>query len=386
MKVVGRMSKLYNTQGELARGFKDFLLNAIPNIRKTQLNIIPYIIIGMILAESCSAPDIANVLKEEFSLIQRDSKIKRIRRFWVNKLFDPYAFYEYIIKYIIENYKKKHDDNRVHITFDHMFSKENYTVFMITMRIGRQGIPIWFKCFKDISNNDAFKFETMKEGIKYVSELFSGKDLDLIFLADRWFGSPKILEYIDSLGHTYCVRLKGNITTYKDGKKIKIKKLKHRKFHSVSHENILITSDRFKTNIVYSSTAETKDPWLIATNGSCKRAIKDYGYRFGSIECVFKNQKSNGFNLEKISNSSLKGFTTMYTMVCTCVTFLTIIGADYTKNTKCYKNVKIETHKKCNGVKVRVLSVFNTGLTLFKIAFNSLIYIRLPLKFILYDL
>ncbi len=80
----------------------------------------------------------------------------------------------------------------------------------------------------------------------------------------------------------------------------------------------------------------------------------------------------------------------MYTMICTCILYLTILGADYSKNTKCYKNVKIETHKTYNigGKKVKkiIISLFNAGLTLFKLAFNSMIYIRIPVSFKLYDI
>ena len=43
-----------------------------------------------------------------------------------------------------------------------------------------------------------------------------------------------------NLVHTYCIRLKGNIIVYKDGNKIKAKKLKHRKYHSVIHKNVFI--------------------------------------------------------------------------------------------------------------------------------------------------
>ncbi len=80
----------------------------------------------------------------------------------------------------------------------------------------------------------------------------------------------------------------------------------------------------------------------------------------------------------------------MYTMICVCNLYLTALGIDYTKNTRCYKNVKIETHKtyNINGVKKRkrIMSLFNVGLTLFKRAFNSLIYIRIPVSFKLYDI
>lgn len=77
----------------------------------------------------------------------------------------------------------------------------------------------------------------------------------------------------------------------------------------------------------------------------------------------------------------------MYTTACTVVLFLTIIGADYSKNTKCYKNEKIVTHKVYkNKGKVRVMSLFRIGLTLFHKAVNSTKYIKLPIRFILYDI
>ena len=124
----------------------------------------------------------------------------------------------------------------------------------------------------------------------------------------------------------------------------------------------------------------------MATNDDYKHTIKDYSYRFGGIETIFKNQKSNGFNIEKTVNASEKAYQTMYAMVCTAILFLTIFGADYCKNTRCYKNEKIETHKKYKdkGI-VRVKSIFNTGLTLFNRAINSIVYKRIPMKFILYD-
>ena len=384
------MNKLYNTAKEFATNLSQTLKNAIPDIKKTQLNIIPYIILSMILSESCVPIDMAKVLKDEFSFIQTDSVIKRIRRFFSNELFKPYVFYQKLILYILNSFHSKHHDKTLYITFDHMFSKSNYTVFMFTMRIGTFGVPIWFKCFKDISKNGAFKLNTMKEGIEEVSKLFKNTDFNLVFLADRWFGSSKILDIINKLGHVYAIRLKGNIIVYINGEKTKAKKLKHRKYHSVIHENIFITDDRYKTTIVYSPTNNTKDPWIIVTNGDPSKALKSYSYRFGSIETMFKAQKSNGFNLEKISNASLDYFTTMYTMVCTCILFLTILGADYSKNTRCYKEVKIGTHKTYiidgKKVKKRVMSLFNTGLTLFKRAFNSCVYIRIPLSFKLYDI
>ena len=118
---------------------------------------------------------------------------------------------------------------------------------MITMRIGKQGIPLWFHCFKDNNDTEAFKLKLMQDGISYVSSLFD-KDFNLIFLGDRWFNSTKLMEHIDSLGHTYNLRLKSNINVYHHDKKEnhKIRKtvgqLPKKKYHSVYYKKIRILS------------------------------------------------------------------------------------------------------------------------------------------------
>ena len=74
----------------------------------------------MISSNSCSASSIAANLKDEFSLVKLESVNKRIRRLFNNNHFDAYHFYSSFIKSIISTYKKKHNDKRVHICFDHL--------------------------------------------------------------------------------------------------------------------------------------------------------------------------------------------------------------------------------------------------------------------------
>lgn len=67
------MNKLSNKQSDFLTDFRNFLKKSILKLRKTQLNIIPYIILGMIISESCISIDIAKSLKYDFSSIQIDS-------------------------------------------------------------------------------------------------------------------------------------------------------------------------------------------------------------------------------------------------------------------------------------------------------------------------
>ena len=111
------------------------------------------------------------------------------------------------------------------------------------------------------------------------------------------------MEHINSLGHTYVLRLRKNLKVLYQGKKDDEKvwkslgDLPKYKFHATHYNEIELTENRYTTNIVI---------------GDSRRAIKDYSYRFGGIETVFKNQKSNGFYIENTVNCSLKYFQSMY--------------------------------------------------------------------------
>lgn len=96
----------------------------------------------MAISESCITNDIVKVLKDEFNLVYPTSTERRIRRFFNNALFDNYTFFEDCIKDIISRYTLSHDDKRVHIVMDDMYMRDKFTVFMMTMRVGKQSIPL----------------------------------------------------------------------------------------------------------------------------------------------------------------------------------------------------------------------------------------------------
>ena len=271
------MNKIYNSQEDFASSIKAFLQKVFPTIRKTQLKIIPYILLGLILSESVVPSDISKKLKGDFSRVQIDSVSRRIRRFFSNKLFHPYAFYDAIIKHVIKSYKNKHSDKTVHIVFDHMFSHSNYIVFMITLRVGKQGIPLWFRCFKGDHAKESFQENMILEGIKYVNDLF-GSDYHLIYLADRWFNSTNILNCINTLGHTYCIRTKDHkilIYDKKEGHEVwkNISDLSFQKYHALYYKNVKYTNKEYITNIAISRSVNVSEPLIIITNGEPNRAI-----------------------------------------------------------------------------------------------------------------
>ena len=144
------------------------------------------------------------------------------------------------------------------------------------------------------------------------------------------------MEHINSLGDTYCIRTKTNIR---------------------------IEIDNYKD------------------------AVKHYGYSFGSIEFIFKNCKSNGFYLEDSKVRNLTAFTTLFTLACTAILWLTSIGSIYShRKTSVPNYLKIRNSKK-KGIKNRdrIISLFNTGLIIFNILVDSHHNFPLWMTFVITD-
>lgn len=85
------MNKVYNTRGKKKSQvkWKNFYQKLIFILERHSLKLY----IGIILSKSSVTNDIAKHLKDDFSLVQFDSVIKRIKRFFKNKSFNPYEFY-----------------------------------------------------------------------------------------------------------------------------------------------------------------------------------------------------------------------------------------------------------------------------------------------------
>ena len=124
----------------------------------------------------------------------------------------------------------------------------------------------------------------------------------------HWFNSVNIMKFIDIAGYTFCLRLKKNIKVFifdkKEGHKgwKWLDDISNYEWHSVCYDDILLTDDKYSCKLVYSKRHDTSDPWIIATNCDYKHTIINYSYRFGGIETLFKNQKSNDFYIFYVQN------------------------------------------------------------------------------------
>ncbi len=382
------MNKVYYNQEKIASNLRDYFQKF--SISKPHLKNLAYIINAMISAESVVTADLSRKMKDDFSFVQLESIERRFRRFFKSFSSISYSFYESFISSIIDIFCVKHSDKKIHISFDHMFCKDKFTILLFSLRIGKQGIPLWFRCFKKKHCTEAYSSDLIKQGISFCTNLFAQKNYHITFLADRWFPNIDVLSHIQDIGCFYCIRTKSYFKySYYNSKNELItshlRDIKPLKRQAKVLKNVLYTRKMFKTNIIVSNYSNTKEIWYLITNDDTSRAIRNYSYRFGSIECIFKSQKSNGFRLESTNTQKVEHFISLFTIVRIALTWLTIIGVDYFKN-KHHYHLKIrDTRRHKNKTTSRLISFFNLGLTIFNMCYYNEVQFVLKFDFVLYD-
>lgn len=381
--------KAYYNQEKIASSFRNFFKKVL-NLSKPHLYLISYIITALISSESVVTSDIARELKDDFSLVFHESVQRRIRRFFASFSSLAYSAFEAFISFVVSKFLPKHPNDTFHISLDHMFCKDKFTILLFSLRIGKQGIPIWFRCFKGKHNSEAYSLDLIKDGISFCSKLFEGNSLHLLFLADRWFPHPELLAFIQNIGHFYCFRAKSFFTySFYDssGKRISkhLRDISPLKYKAKVVPNVLFTRKLFKTTIVVSNYSNTDEHWYLVTNDAPNRAVRNYSYRFGSIECIFKSQKSNGFRLESTNTQKIEHFISLFTVMCIALVWLTIIGTDYIRNKHHYSLKIRDTKRNKDNITTRIYSYFNLGLTIFNLCYYNSINFTLKFNFVLYD-
>ena len=393
------MNIIYNNFNLCSNNFDDFFIKVDNSLTKNQRNFLSDFFTSLLNSSSSNFDKIAIDLSHKHSNVKLDSILKRISRFLNNPNNNFHTLFDSVIHHILSYFKVCHDDNRIFISFDHMFVKDKFTVFMLSLKIGKQGFPIYFKVFEGKSSDnygDAFKLQNIKPALLYVHNLIKPFDsnIDIVFLADRWFGNYfPLFNFIDKTLHdSFVFRCKDNFKVFYQPANeehkvwLSIHDLPSLKYHSTFYSNLEFTKKKLVYNLTICKSDNHEERWFLISNIDPTRAKKFYAYRFGGIETIFKNQKSNGFYLEKTGIKSLHTFDNLYSLLCISLCYCISLGTNVSKNSHSYKNLGFRTTRKNkNGKLSRIVSLFQTGLKLFKLALNSPKYYKLTFNFKLYD-
>ncbi|MEM9954589.1 MAG: transposase [Chloroflexota bacterium] len=128
--------------------------------------------------------------------------------------------------------------------------------------------------------------------------------LEVLVIADREFGFPERLGYVESKGWAYAIRLKGNAYYYDPTWKQpfdwwQLNDISPRQGNRYAIADLRLgKTDLYRFQLACAWAVGSKEPWFIATNlDRPLHALKQYARRFGCEE-LFSDLKKRGFNWE----------------------------------------------------------------------------------------
>ena len=374
---------MLNNQEYITTQLEKVLYEILPITSKRLKNLV-YIIIGIILSKSVQISDISEKLKDDFTEATEDSKMKRIYRFFSSSPINADYVYSFFIEEVIKKYVKRSRDRKIIIIFDHTTLDDRFLILQFSLKVGKRAIPLWYKIFEYNEKNNK-KFKHIKEGISELNEIFKAYNYEVILLGDRGFKSVDLFKFINELGLKYCIRCTNDMLVKIEGKK-KIKYLRDItpiKNYVKKFNKILLTAEKYKCNLAVCKAEDSDDTWYLATNIDSKYAVREYKKRF-IIEEMFKDLKSNGFNIEDTWTEDIVYFRNLYLCVSMAYTWIIILGADCSKNKK---SRIIGATKKINNKVIRIYSLFTSGMKWFNRCYDSSTKkYKLRFDFILYDI
>lgn len=374
---------MFNTQQYITTELEKILYEILPLTSKRMKNLV-YIIIGIILSKSVKASDISQKLKDDFTDATEDSKIKRIYRFFKTSNMNSNYLYSFFIEEVLRRYVKRSENNKIIIIFDHTTIDDRFLILKFSLKVGKRSIPLWYKIF-EYDEDGGRDFSHVEEGLRELKEIFKPYNYEVILLADRGFRNIDLFKFIDKLEWKYCIRCPRDMLVQIEGQRkvnylsdITPMKKGVKKFNGV-----LLSGKKYKCNLAVCKAEESEDTWYVATNLDSKLAVTEYKKRF-IIEEMFRDLKSNGFNMEGTWTGDTVYFENLYFCINIAYTWMIILGADCSKNKK---SKIVGATKKIKNKAVRIYSLFSCGMKWFNRCYDSdSKKYKLKFDFILYDI
>jgi hypothetical protein len=278
------------TVKRLAEEVERGLGEAHPGLRKTVVRTLSLAVGAMLEGQTPNTVELANLLP--LNTERQDMREQWLRRLLKNPLLksggviDPLARQELT--------RAARNGQTVLLSMDQTDLGDRMAVLMVSVRVGDRALPLAWIAEMGAANLGFEKQRTVLERV--LAWLPEGADV--VLLADRFYPSVELFEWLHAHGWRYRLRLKGNlladpgqgdeITTGDLAQDVKERYL----------PGVLLFAHGVSTNLGILHEAGHPEPWIIAMECAPTRAaVLDYGARW-VIEPMFSDFKSRGFKLE----------------------------------------------------------------------------------------
>jgi len=254
-----------------------------------------WIVVGLLQGKSPALSQIANFLPMN---TQAESRVTLIRRWLMNWHVDVWAFYEPILKHVLQGWSAV----TAYVILDGvMIFGDRWQVFRVSLQHGCRAIPLAWVAVPGKGLTTVKRLKTM---LGRVQRLLQTRVKSVVFLADRGLRDCDWAQLCLDLGWNYAIRVACNtFITLEDGRTGRldawVSPYRNRYF-----QNVWLTQEqKLLTNLsVTWTTDKNGQPEMVAviSNQPAGRArLREYGYRM-SIEQSFRDDKSGGFNMAHI--------------------------------------------------------------------------------------
>ncbi len=186
---------------------------------------------------------------------------------------------------------------RIVLALDTSMLRDRFCIVMISMIHRGRGIPVAWKALPHESSSVGY--EHCREVLEYARDLLP-EDVPVVFLADRGFANKKLMRFLNALGWTWHIRVKGNqILNFPNGKRAP-RELSLRKGEARLYDKVVAWGAGLeRLSLCAGWPRRGSEAWYVLSNDTARPLVfADYALRF-DIEEMFRDEKSGGFALEK---------------------------------------------------------------------------------------
>jgi hypothetical protein len=194
--------------------------------------------------------------------------------------------------------------------------KRHVNILMVSVTVKGRAIPLFWIVWNRAGNSSFAEWKTVLTPV--ITELLACEwvqDIPLVVVADREFASPRLAEWLKTTYHVDSVlRLKRSLYLQDHDQTIQLAELVAHFPQGTTrfYRQITVTkTSTFLVNVLISWEDTYNDPLILVTTlQESSMSVTQYQQRFW-IEPMFKDQKSNGFELEQTRVTDAKRIETL---------------------------------------------------------------------------
>lgn len=231
------------------------------------------------------------------------------------------------------------------VNVDYTTDRDDYLILCASVQFRGQSIPIYFSLRNYPKRAGILDQKKLEQAFFKALKHLLPDSYEYIIVMDRGFGNKRIIEILENMKFQYVIRLNNNLSVKYKGKNMYSYDLEHK---NLSIPNLYVHN--WKRHIRLIKTVNKNSYWILAVSKQTRVPAKLYAQRF-SIEKMFKNTKSGGFDIEKILINKYDRFKRMLFISCLAYTLFVFTGI--------FIHNKAHSLKKNYFLQLKLLSAFS---------------------------